>query len=328
MEKHTGIGKNIFILMIIAGILLFLSKLYAWIITDSNAILSDALESIINIAAGTFSFYSFYLSAKPKDKDHPYGHGKIEFLSASIEGTLIFIAGLSIIGKAITDLYAVNEIQNLQIGTLIIFGTGIINGLIGKIAQKHALKINSATLYASGKHLWSDALSTFALCIGLLGVYLSGLFWIDNLLAIAAGLFILYSGYKIIRSSVAGIMDETDDKLLEEMIHTLEEKRDPHWIDIHNLRVIKYGSKLHIDAHITLPWYMDVATSHEEVKKVEDLININFGERAEFFFHTDPCLPTSCSICSITTCKVRQHVFTGSLKWTTENVLINSRHGK
>ena len=147
---------------------LFLIKIAAWYITNSVAILTDALESTVNVIAGLIGVYSLFVSAKPKDYDHPYGHGKAEFLSAAVEGTLITVAGFIIIYEAITNLLQPHTLQKLDYGIILVSITAIINYIAGAICIKTGTKNNSLALLASGKHLQSDTWSTLGIIAGLL----------------------------------------------------------------------------------------------------------------------------------------------------------------
>jgi len=140
-------------LTVFVSLMLMLGKFYAWYLTGSNAILTDALESIVNVLAGAFAFYSLWLSFKPRDHDHPYGHGKIEFVSASIEGALIGVAGLSILGKSIYNLFVPQTIQEVDQGIWLIAGAGIVNLLMGLVLRRIGKNRNSLTLSANGQHL-------------------------------------------------------------------------------------------------------------------------------------------------------------------------------
>jgi len=171
-----------------------------------------------------------------------------------------------------------------------------------------------------------DTYSTLAIIAGLGLMLLTHLFWLDKAIAFVMGTFIMYNGYKIIRSSLAGIMDEADMVLLEKFILILNEHRLPNWIDLHNLRVIKYGSLLHIDCHFTVPWYLNVHEAHSEIDALALLIKDQFGDRIELFVHTDGCLPYSCSICTKTDCSVRQQPMLQRLDWTLQNVISNKKH--
>jgi cation diffusion facilitator family transporter len=161
-------------LILIAGIIILAGKFSAWIITDSNAILTDALESIINVVAGAFALYSLFLTSKPRDEDHPYGHGKIEFLSSGFEGGLILIAGLVMTAKACYNFFKPIPIDSLDYGIIIIIVTGLVNYLLGTFLQKRGKRDKSIIMIASGQHLMSDAWSTLGLIIGLTIIYFTG----------------------------------------------------------------------------------------------------------------------------------------------------------
>jgi cation diffusion facilitator family transporter len=325
MERERKKIKILSITLIISS-LLMITKFAAWFITHSNAILTDALESIVNVFAGAFALYSVSYAAKPKDEDHPYGHGKIEFLSVGLEGTLIAIAGISIIVKSIYNLYYPQEIHSLDIGLYLTVFTGGVNFIMGVYLQKKGKELHSVTLTADGKHIISDAYSSAGLIIGILLIWLSGITWMDSAVAIFFGLFILYTGYKLMRKSLAGVLDEVDYALVEEILEVLNKYRKDEWIDIHNFRVIKYGANLHIDCHITLPWYYTLEQSHAIVTEVENILTSNSANHVEVFIHADPCLPDSCNLCALKNCAERKSPFIKQVKWTSEIILKNKKH--
>jgi cation diffusion facilitator family transporter len=308
------------------SILLFIIKIVAYYLTHSVAILTDALESIVNVVAGLIGVYSLYVSAKPRDIDHPYGHGKVEFISAAIEGTLISVAGFIIIYEAIQNLLHPHLIQKLDWGILLVAFTAVANYVAGTLCTKTGEKNHSLALIASGKHLKSDTYSTAGIIAGLILLYFTQITWIDSGVAIIFAFIIIYTGYKIIRSSVAGIMDEADELLLKELVIRLNENRNSNWIDLHNLRIIKYGPTLHMDCHLTVPWYFNVHEAHREVDGLSELIRKNFGESVELFVHTDGCLDFSCAICVKTDCAVRKLAFQKKIEWTMANILSNHKH--
>jgi len=295
-------------------------------ITGSVAILTDALESIVNIVAGLFSVYSLYLSAKPKDLGHPYGHGKIEFLSAAFEGVLISFAGLLIIYKAVIGFQSPHPIRELDTGIILVAVTACVNFIAGHYCVRIGKKNNSLALIAEGKHFKSDTYTTLGIIIGLLLLYFTRIEWLDGAVAILFALIILYTGVKIFRSSIAGIMDEADLKLLREMISMLNIKRSPNWIDLHNLRIIKYGPMMHIDCHLTVPWYFNVPEAHTEIDKLSLEVKSKYGDSVEMFVHSDGCLEYSCPICQKTDCPVRKHPFEKKIDWNLENVSANQKH--
>ncbi len=308
------------------SVVLLVVKAIAWYLTGSVAILTDAFESIVNVVAGFIGVYSLYVSAKPMDLDHPYGHGKAEFISAAIEGTMISIAGLIIIYEALNNLLHPHEIKKLDYGILLTAGTALINYAAGYFCVKTGKKNNSLALISSGKHLQSDTWTTLGIVCGLILLLITKLAWIDSAVAILFSLFIIYTGYKILRSSVAGIMDEADTALLDKLVHTLNKSRRENWIDLHNLRIIKYGSRLHLDCHLTVPWYLNVHQAHEEIDALSGLVKNEFGESVELFVHSDGCLDFSCRICSKTDCTVRKQPFEKTVEWTMENILSNNKH--
>lgn len=312
--------------VVTVAVLLFLIKITAFFLTRSVAILTDALESTVNVIAGFIGLYSLYIVSKPKDYDHPYGHGKAEFLSAAVEGTLIIIASFIIIYEAVNNFIHPHAIQQLDWGILLIAITAAINYGVGYISLRNGKKNNSLALIASGKHLQSDAYSTLGLIVGLALIYFTRIQWMDSAVAILFALIIMYTGYKILRSSIAGIMDEADIELLKKMVALLNANRRENWIDLHNLRVIKYGGQLHIDCHLTVPWYLNVHEAHQEIDELTHLIKKAFGGSVEFFVHSDGCLDFSCAICIKKECPVRKHPFKKQVYWTLENILSDKKH--
>lgn len=322
--------KKIFRIQLLAvsvGILLLIAKFAAYYLTHSNTILTDALESIINVVAGAFALYSLYLSSKPKDYDHPYGHGKVEFISAGFEGIMIAIAGVLIIGKSAISFFNPRPLEHLDIGLAIVVGSGLVNYLLAVLLVKTGEKHASLTLKADGEHLKSDAYSSLGVLVGLVLIMLTKWSSLDGIVAILMGCIIIYTGVKLLRKSVAGIMDETDEGIVQSVIKHLSEHRKAEWIDIHNLRIIQYGNKLHVDCHVTLPWYFTLEQAHNEIEEIAAIINEKHSAQVEFFIHGDPCIPQSCKICSMEKCEVRKEAFKEKMEWTLENVLRNKKHG-
>lgn len=308
------------------GVVLLAIKLAAWYITDSVAILTDALEGIVNVIAAFIGLYSLYLSAQPKDKNHPYGHGKVEFISAGIEGVMIAFAGVWIIFEAINYIINPQEIKQIDLGIVLIVFAGLTNFIVGYLAVKKGKKNNSIALVASGKHLISDTYTTLGVIIGLVIIKITSIYWLDSAFAMVFGIIIIFTGVKILRQSVAGIMDEADTQLLKSMVETLNKNRVPNWIDLHNLRIIKFGSGLHIDCHLTVPWYLTVKEAHEEVDAIEALIQNKYGNNLELFIHSDYCKPKSCEICTKVDCDVRVKPFIQQIDWNLDNVATNKKH--
>ena len=308
------------------SVILFIAKVAAYYITNSLAILTDALESIVNVVAGGIGLYSLYIAAKPKDEEHPYGHGKAEFVSAAVEGTLIVAAGVLILYETVKNFIQPNPIGKLDAGLIMVAATAVVNYVAGFICLKIGKQNHSLALQASGRHLQTDTWSTFAIIIGLLLMLWTNLLWIDKVIALLMGGYIIFNGYKIIRTSLAGIMDEQDMQLLQNIVDFLNKNRRVNWIDLHNFRIIKYGSHLHIDCHLTVPWYLNVHEAQGEIDTLMTLITKEFGSSIEFFVHTDGCLAFSCPLCDKLSCPVRQHPFERKIEWNLENLLKNQMH--
>lgn len=313
-------------LIAVFGIILFIGKLVAWKLTNSDAVFSDAMESIVNVISAFMGLYSLHLAAKPKDEDHPYGHGKVEFVTSGIEGALIAIAGIMIIYEGINSLLTGKVLDKLDWGILIIAATAVINYILGYISVKKGRRENSLVLISSGKHLQSDTVTTLGVVISLVVVYFTKIYWLDSVVALIFGLYIIFVGYKIVRRSLSGIMDEQDPDLLNQIVSILEENRRTEWIDIHNMKIQQFGASLHIDAHITLPWYYSLRDAHKEMENVIMLLAKNTQRSVEFNFHMDDCKSISCPVCQIMDCPVRKRDFVKRVQWTPENVTRVEKH--
>ena len=313
--------------VLVSSIALMVLKFWAYFITDSNAILTDAIESIVNVIAGSFALYGVYYAAQPKDENHPYGHGKIEFLSAGFEGGMIALAGIAMFFKGIAAFFAKEEVHEAGTGAILSAIAGIINYFLGKLLLKRGRKMNSDLMIAEGHHLISDTLSSIGLVLGLLLIYISGLNWIDYLVTLIFGLVISYSGFKLIYSSISNLLDKADKEKMEKIIELLTKNRREEWIDVHNLRVLKYGAHLHIDSHITLPYYFSLEESHNEVDQLQKMMENEFEHEIEFFIHADPCIPhISCEICQMKNCPKREKVQIKKVEWNLNTLLPDSKH--
>ena len=328
MEVAKSTNKQKFIFqrnVAIVGVILFIGKLIAWHLTNSDAVFSDAMESIVNIISAFMGLYSLYLASQPKDENHPYGHGKVEFVTSGIEGSLIIFAGIIIIVEAVDSLLHTNALKKLDYGIFIVLGTAIANYIMGYISIQKGKKENSIVLISSGKHLQSDTITTIGVVLSLILVYFTQIFWIDAAVALLFGSYIIFVGYKIVRKSLSGLMDEADPDLLSAVVEVLQRDRKKEWIDIHNMKIQQYGSGLHIDAHITLPWYNDLRSSHQEMENIIKTLVAETERNVEFNFHMDDCKPHSCEICELE-CVHRQHSFKKKIEWNAESVSQVSKH--
>lgn len=313
-------------LLLLVSIVLMGMKFFAYVLTSSLAIFSDALESLVNVAAGAMGYYSLSLAAKPRDSNHPYGHGKAEFLSAAIEGLMIFVAGVLIIFESIQALLGTHTIKQLDFGLLLVLLSVVVNAGVGQYCVIVGQKQHSVALVSSGKHLMTDALTSVGLLVGLLMVRWTGVLEIDSWVAIIFAVIILISGLKILRKAISGIMDEADEKLVHQLVHLFQLKRKSIWIDIHHLRIVNYAGFFHIDFHMTFPRYLSVQEAHTEVEEITRILYQHFDGRTETSIHTDPCIPSQCGLCQVESCPVRTHRFENLHEWNYDNVIANRKH--
>lgn len=311
----------------ILAVLLFVLKISTYFYTHSQMILSDALESIINIVASGFALFSVQWAKRPKDYNHPYGHGKIEFFAAGLEGALVMLAGIGIIISSAYKLYTgQNEMHAVATGILLTLLSTCVNASIGYLLLKQGKKHQSLILIAEGKHILSDTYSSIAVVLGLLAVKLTHLNWLDSLLSILLALYILWSGYKLVKQAILPLLDTTDDKIIQDIVDTLKAKREPYWIDIHNLRVIQYGGHIHIDCHVTFPRYWTVEQSEAKQTAIEKILAQHSEFSTDIFIHVDPCIDAHCVFCTVENCPVRSAAFLHKPEWNTQTLTKEENH--
>lgn len=307
--------------VILGGIVIAGFKCSAFFLTNSNAILSDVLESLINLAAGCFSLFSLYYAGKPRDALHPYGHGKIEFLAATVQGSLVFLAGAIIGIKALYNIFYPHPVQSIDSGILFVSLAAVGNFGLGMYLRNRGNKLDSLVLRSDGKRILMDAYSSAALVAGLGILYYTRLPWVDSAIAILAAVFIVRTGFQIVRHSVRGLLDAADSEILEDVVKVLQDNSRPAWIDIQNMRASDYGMYLYIDCHITMPWYWNLKEISEQVREAELLINQEFKERVELYVQAEPCRPSHCHLCRVENCSFRQQAYKGKKNWKLKEIL-------
>ena len=313
--------------VVAASVVLFALKVLAYYLTNSVAILTDALESTVNVVTGFTGLFALRVAARPRDENHPYGHGKAELVSASLEGILIIVAGLIIVYESLINLQHKHEVQHLDSGMLIVGFAALANFALGAWCLSVGKRNHSIALQATGKHLQSDTWTTAGIIAGLLLLRFTGIGWIDSAVALLFATWIIIEGIAILRSTISGIMDESDASLVENMVEHLNKQRRDNWIDLHNLRTLKFGNTLHVDCHLTVPWYFEIRAGHDEAAALEAQIDQFFEHHIETFVHLDACVPPqSCRICSVAHCTKRESPFEDKINWTVDNVTRNAKH--
>ncbi len=304
----------------IVGATLMAVKFYVYRLTLSSAVLSDALESIINVVASAFALVSVVMAARPPDRDHPYGHGKIEFFSAGFEGALIIIAALGIFRFGVQNLITPRTLPNLQTGLWILLGAGLVNLVLGIGLIRAGKKTDSLTIVADGKHVLTDVYTSGGVLIGLLLVYLTGLNRLDGIVACIIGINILVTGAGLVRTSFAGLMDASDPELLRRVAELILKHRKEIWIDVHQLRAWKSGNHVHIDLHLILPRDLSLEAAHQEAKALEHHIVSYFGGKASVLIHMDPCEDPDCRVCGQEFCELRKHAQEVDMPWNSKTL--------
>lgn len=291
---------------LIIGLGLMVVKFIAFYLTDSAAILSDALESIINVVAAGFALASIIIAAKSPDPTHPYGHGKIEYFSAGFEGALIILAALGIFYEAWPRLFHPQAIPKLESGLLLVCGAALVNLFLGLALVMVGRRTKSIVLIADGKHVLTDVYTTGGVVIGLIGMYFTGWNWLDGAIAILVGLNILATGVRLVHQAGAALMDTSDAQLLEEICRVIADHRRPMWIDIHQLRARRAGTRVFMDFHLIMPRNLCLEDSHDEVKRLEKILMDYFEGQADILIHADPCMAPECPICGHEPCEHRR----------------------
>ena len=309
LARHDKERKWISVFVLIAGIGLLFFKFYAYQVTHSQSIFSDALESIVNVVAGAITLVVIVVASRPADDDHPYGHGKVESMAASFEGGAITFAGLLIIIQAAEAFYRDVKIQELNLGLLIVILAGLANGVMGYFIYLRGKALHSDALRSSGVHLMTDALTSLGVITSLVLVRWTGLNWIDAVVAIALGLALCISGAKILIHSGNVLMDGQDLETLKLIAGLFEKNYKTGIIHIHYTRVIRSGRYHHIDCHVVIPEFWSVSESHIFSEDFERRFVQEYPFGAELKIHLDPCRMVYCENCELENCPIRQKNF-------------------
>lgn len=305
---------------LVAAMVIFAAKFVGYQLTGSTAILSDALESIVNIAAAIFTLASLAIASRPADPSHPYGHGKVEFLSSGFEGGLIAFAALVIVYQALQALWFGHELMAIEKGLVLVIGAGAANALLGYFLLRVGRQTNSPAIEADGMHVLTDFWTSCGVVVGLVLVRLTGWQPLDPLVAIAVGGNLAIVGVRLLRGAVGGLLDESDPALLDKLTSVIHAVRTPGIIAIHRLRAIRSGGVAHVDAHVVLPRFWSVAQAHDFSDAFELEVVRGISQDAECIFHLDPCRAVYCRNCRVAPCPVRAHEFVEERDWSLETL--------
>jgi len=270
------------------GILMLAIKWYAYYLTGSTAILSDAAESIIHIIGVGFAVFSLWYSFQPADDEHTYGHHKISYFSAGFEGALIILAAIFIIFVSVKRLIFGIEISNLDQGTYFTFSASVINLILGLYLVRRGKKSNSIILIANGKHVLTDSWTSFGVVGGLLLTWITGWLPFDPIVAIAAALNILWSGGKLVRQSIGGLMDEGNKETADAIKKVLDRETIAKGLEYHQLRYRESGNVLWLEFHLLFPLGTLLEDAHNIATELEIIIKKNLNAQCNIITHLEP----------------------------------------
>lgn len=290
-------------LAIVVGASLMGVKFLAYWLTGSAAVFSDAVESVVNVLASGLAFYALMLAHEPADREHPYGHGKVEFLSAAFEGGAMCIAAV-FIGVKTVDLLLFRElrVEEIGLGLALIGLTIVVNGAVGFWLIRTAARTGSLTLEADGKHLGTDAVSSGAALVALAVVKFTGWTWADPIIALLIAAAIAWIGYGLFTRALGGLMDRQDESEGRAITAILDAHlgaagREPRICSYHKVRHRHTGRYLWIDLHLRVPAGLTVRQGHDAATIIEEEIEQALGQ-ANATAHIEPCSGRDCLVCA------------------------------
>lgn len=256
------------------AVVMLAGKGWAYLITGSTAILSDALESVVHIGATAMAGFSLWYAAQPPDKQHPYGHGKIAYFSSGFEGAMILLAALLILVEGIKALVGGPELQQLGTGLVITAGLGLINLVLGLYLVRTGKRTNAIVLVANGHHVLTDMWTSLGVVVGVGLVYLTGLLWLDPVVALILGLNIMWTAFGLIRTSFRGLMESVNPSETQKVVDALDSATSDGQIKgYHQLRHRRVNDQIWIEAHFLMPDNLSLQEAHQRATLVEAILD-------------------------------------------------------
>ena len=287
MSANNPVKKALLLSLIVSAISLSI-KIGAFIITDSTAALSDAAESVVHFFAVMFVVYGYYLSQKPADDDHHYGHERIEFLSVGAEGAIIIVAGLTIIYHAVMSAITGIEITNMDIGIVMLSMAALINFFLGSYVVRVGRKHNNMIAISNGKHTLTDVWTSGGVVLALLLIHFTGWLFIDIIVSFMMASYIMYEGYKLLRYSVKGLMDTRNPEVDEALIEVLENNLPGTVKEWHHLRHRTMGNTTWVELHLVFDDDINLKKAHDEATVVERRLIDALKTDAVITIHLEP----------------------------------------
>ena len=256
-------------LSILAAVATIGMKSAAYAITGSVGLFSDALESGVNLLAALTAAFALWYAARPADPNHTYGHEKFEFFSSGLEGLLIMLAGLGTAGYAVRRLFFPQDLHSLELGAALALGASAVNFAVARVLLAAGRKHHSIVLEADGQHLMSDVWTSVGVVGGLVLVLLTGVTWLDSVLAMAVGLHITHTGFGLVRRSFDGLMDHALPPGEQQAIRDVIRANLPAGAQFHGLRTRRAGARRFIEFHLLVDGNLRVRAAHDLTNEVE-----------------------------------------------------------
>jgi len=274
-------------LSLIVGFVMLVLKTGAYLLTGSAAILGDAAESVVHVAAVMFATYSLWLAEQPADRNHPYGHSKIAFISTGMEGGLIVLAAVFIIYESVRRWIAGLEVTNLDTGVVLTLLTIVINGALGLYLLRTGRRAGSLILVSNGRHVLTDGWTSLGALAGLGLMHVTGQAWWDPLCGLLMAGNILVSGFGLLRRSVTGLMDEADPELARALEVALVRETAAHGLSFHALRHRDSGQVHYVDVHFLFPDDMLLREAHRIATEIEAAVERSVEKPVHLMTHLE-----------------------------------------
>jgi cation diffusion facilitator family transporter len=308
-QLSQKIRLRVAIVSILAGAAILGLKYYAYLVSGSTALKSDAIESVVNVVAAFFALGAVIFADKPADREHPYGHGKIEHFSAAFEGGLISLAAVLIAWEAIHAMWHGNDIRDLGLGLVLNLSAGLLNGLLGLFLIWMGRRQRSHAIKADGHHVLSDFYTTLGISAGLLLVKLTGIHWLDPVMALLVAILLGFTGFRLVQRSSQALLDMEDPELVAQLIGIINRLRPVDIITIHELRTLRSGRYTHVDIHMVIPEFYEIGRAHDLAEGFGKQVIQEAGLEGELHTHIDPCQRAWCAQCAVENCPIRREPY-------------------
>jgi cation diffusion facilitator family transporter len=283
-----ALQRRLINLSLAVAIVLLVVKVAASILTGSSAIYSDAVESVVHLVAVIFASWALRIAQKPADATHHFGHDKVQYLSSGFEGAMIAMAAVLILYEAAKQFVFGVEIERVTLGIILTAAVASVNLALGLALLKVGKASNSPLLRANGLHVLADVWTSVAVLIALLLIHWTGWLWWDPIAAIIAALNILYTGVRLIRQSLAGLLDEADPVKERELMDVLEKVTTAHRAGYHNFRHRHSGHVDWVELHLVFEDRLSVVEAHTAATAIEAAIAEYLGPQARVITHLEP----------------------------------------